>query len=88
MGWFSARLALDGSVGLLLLVAAVLMIVRQERLGIQLSLLGLLLSLTVVDLLVFYFDQFSTIFTAMVQFGLLLGVLYYRRRYLTGLRTS
>jgi len=82
VGWFSARLALDGSVGLLLLVAAVLMIVGQERLGVQLSLLGLLLSLTVVDLLVFYFDQFSTIFTAMVQFGLLLGVLYYRRRYL------
>jgi hypothetical protein len=86
MGWFSARLALEGSVGLLLLVAAVLLIVGRERRGVQFGFFGLLLSLTAVNLLVFYFDQFSTIFTAMVQFGLLLGVLYYRRRYLTDSR--
>jgi len=82
MGWFLARLALEGSVGLLLLVAAVLMIAGREWLGVQFGLLGLLLSLTAVDLLVFYFDQFSTIFMAVVQFGLLMGMLYYRRRYL------
>lgn len=82
MSWFLVRLALEGSVGLLLLAAAVLNLVGQERLGIQLSILGLLLSLTTVNLVVFYFDQFSTIFTAMVQFVLLMGVLYYRRRYL------
>jgi hypothetical protein len=83
MGWFSARLALEGSVGLLLVVAAVLLIVGRERRGVQFGFFGLLLSLTAVNLLVFYFDQFSTIFTAVVQFGLLLGTLYYRRRYLT-----
>ena len=82
MGWFSARLALEGSVGLLLVVAAVLVIAGHERAGIQFGLLGLLLSLTVVDLLVFYFDQFSTIFMAAIQFTLLMGMLYYRRRYL------
>ncbi len=82
MGWFLARLALEGSVGLLLVVAAVLVIAGRERLGVQLSLLGLLLSLTVVDLVVFYFDQFSTIFMTTIQFTLLMGMLYYRRRYL------
>jgi len=88
MGWFSARLALEGSVGLLLLVAAVLIIVGHEQRGVQFGFFGLLLSLTAVDLLVFYFDQFSTIFTAVVQFGLLLGALYYRRRYLARSRVG
>jgi hypothetical protein len=43
---------------------------------------SLLLSLTVVNLLVFYFDQFSAIITAVVQFSLLLAVVYYRKKYL------
>lgn len=86
MGWFVARLALEGATGLLLLVAAILIVAGQERPGIQLGAFSLLLSLTAVDLLIFYFDQFSTILTALVQFVLLLGVLYYRRRYLAQTR--
>jgi hypothetical protein len=31
---------------------------------------------------VFYFDQFSAIITSAVQFSLLLGTIYYRRKYL------
>jgi hypothetical protein len=33
-------------------------------------------------MLVFYFDQFSAIITAVVQFSLLLGTIYYRKEYL------
>jgi hypothetical protein len=44
--------------------------------------MSLLLSLTTVDLLLFYFEQFSTIVTATFQFVLLLAVLIYRRNYL------
>ncbi len=83
LGWFLAHVALQGSVGLLLLIAAGLLVAGRERQGIRLGYLGLLLSLTAVDLLVFYFDQFSAILPALIQFGLLLGVLFYRRRYLT-----
>jgi len=83
LGWFLADLALQGAVGLLLLIAAGLLVAGQERQGIRLGYLGLLLSLTAVDLLVFYFDQFSAILPALIQFGLLLGMLFYRRRYLT-----
>jgi hypothetical protein len=83
LGWFLALVALQGAVGLLLLIAAGLLAAGQERQGIRLGYLGLLLSLTAVDLLVFYFDQFSAILPALIQFGLLLGMLFYRRRYLT-----
>jgi hypothetical protein len=83
LGWFLAHVALQGSVGLLLLFAAGLLVAGRERQGIRLGYLGLLLSLTAVDLLVFYFDQFAAILPALIQFALLLGVLFYRRRYLT-----
>lgn len=81
-GWLAARLALETSVGLLMLVSAGLYIAGKDNYANGLSYLGLLLSLTTVNLLVFYFDQFSTITTALVQFGLLLTTAYYRQKYL------
>jgi hypothetical protein len=82
LGWFAAWTALDGSVGMILLVAGALMITGRERLGVGLGTLGLLLSLTTVDLVVFYFQQFRTIITASVQFILFLALVYYRGRYI------
>jgi hypothetical protein len=82
MFWFSTQVALDGLVGLLLVVSAGLLIINKDREGVALGYVGLLLSLAVVNLVVFYFEQFSTILSALVQFLLLLGVMLYRRRYL------
>lgn len=78
--WFLARIVLEGLVGATLILAAILLIFRRDRLGIFLAVLGLLLSLTVVNLFVFYFEQFSSIFPALVQALLLLGAISYRRR--------
>jgi hypothetical protein len=78
--WFFAQVVLDGLVGITFLVAAGLLFFRRDRLGIFLAVLGLLLSLTVVNLFVFYFEQFSSIFPALVQALLLLGAISYRRR--------
>lgn len=82
LSWFSIRVALEASTGLLMLLAGSLLIARRENAGITIGSLGLLLSLIIVDLLVFYFDQFSAIITASVQFLVFLGVTYYRRRFL------
>jgi hypothetical protein len=79
---FVVRLALEGSVGLLLLVGTGLLAVGQERRGISIGYFGLLLSLTTINLLVFYFDQFSAVTGSLIQFGMVLGLAYYRRRYL------
>ena len=80
--WFLARLGLDSFVSLLLLVAAGLMIWGHIPRGLSLSYYGLLLSLTTVNLLVFYFHQFSTIIPATIQFALLLSVMYYKQKYI------
>ena len=49
--------------------------------GTALGSLGLLLSLTGVNLLTFYYDQFSGIALALFQLLLLIGLAYYRQRY-------
>jgi len=66
---------------MLLLLAAGLLVAGKERFALGLGYLGLLLSLTTVNLLLFYFDQFSTIVLAAAQFVVLLTLLYYRRRF-------
>lgn len=82
LNWFLARIALETSVGLILLAASILLIAGKDRLGCGLSYIGLLLSLTTVNLLVFYFDQFSTILIASVQFVFFLATAYYRQTFL------
>jgi hypothetical protein len=80
--WFLTHLALQAATGALLLTAAGLLLIGEESRGIQFGAISLLLSLTMVNLLVFYFEQFSTIIPATIQFLLLLGVIHYRKRYL------
>jgi hypothetical protein len=81
MYWFFGRVVLEGVVGVMLIAGAVLLHLGRERRGIRLAYFGLLASLSVVNLLVFYFDQFSTIVLALLQLGALLALIFYRRKY-------
>lgn len=82
---FRLQLALEGAIGILLLAACVLMLIGRERRAMMFSYFALLMSLTTVNLLVFFYEQFSTIALAMIQFGLLMAVIQYRRRHLAPL---
>jgi uncharacterized integral membrane protein len=64
------------------MAGAALLVARRERLGVAIGQAALLLMLTTANLLVFYYEQFSTILTAGVQFLALLGLLYYRHEFL------
>ncbi|HEC61622.1 MAG TPA: hypothetical protein ENI27_05140 [bacterium] len=80
--WYLLRIALETSAGVLLLTASGFLILGKDRLGIVFGHMSLLVSLTAINLLVFYFDQFSTILPSTIQFVLLLGITYYRQHYL------
>jgi len=80
--WFLVRLGLEGAVGMLALAAVVLLLTGREGPGIAAGILSLLLSLTTVNLLVFYLDQFSAAFGTLYQFTLLLAAKTYRRWHL------
>ena len=81
LNWFEWRVGLEGAVGLIFLITALLLALGKDRRGIPIALAALMINLTVVNLLVFYFDQFSTIAIASVQFLLLIGVLRFRSLY-------
>ena len=81
--WYLARQTLEGLVGLMLIVGAGLLIFNRENLGVIIGYFGLLLYLLTVNLLVLYFDQFTTILLTVLQFGLFMAVIRYRQRYLT-----
>jgi hypothetical protein len=80
--WFLVRLLLEGTVGTLLVVSGGLLVLGRDRDGIAVGVMGLLLSLTAVNLLVFYLDQFQALFNTLVQFVVLSAATWYRREYL------
>jgi len=80
VSWFLFRLLLQGIVGVLIIVASVFIAVGREKKAINFAYFGLLASLTTVNLLVFYFDQFKAIYTTLGQLVVLLLVVAYRRR--------
>jgi len=82
LNWFEDRIGLDGSIGLLLLVATMLLIIGKNRRGIFLGNPILVFALTIVNLLIFYFDQFSNIVDSLIQFIVLIGFLRYKSRFI------
>jgi len=75
------RVLLEGGLSLLQLIAGLLLFRNRQALGVRLAVLSLVMSLTTVDLLVFYLDQFSATLKVLAQFGLLLLILLYREMY-------
>jgi hypothetical protein len=80
--WFYARILLQGVVGFVALMAIYYFLRGRELHGAYAAALALLISLTGVLLLSFYLDQFSATATALLQFGVLILVVAYRRWYL------
>jgi len=80
--WFETRIGLEAAMGVIMIIAAVLLAIGRDRRAVLIAYAGLLLSLTVVNLLLFYYDQFSAIASALIQFFILLGLLRYRNRFL------
>lgn len=80
--WFLVRTLLEGGTGILLIFSGGLFVINKEHQAIQISTLTLIIWLTVINLLVFYLDQFQAITTTLVQFFVLTMLIYYRRRFL------
>ncbi len=85
--WFTIRLAAQGLVGFLSFLAAVYLLLRRDNTAVTLAILGLTVSLAVVNILIYYLDQFSASFGAIFEFIVLFGVISYRERFLITPRT-
>jgi hypothetical protein len=82
------RISLELLIGIILLVSVGLFLAGRQRLAVSLAYFSLLTSLVALDMLLFYFEQFSTVGTVLVQFLVLFGVFFYQARYLKDSRAT
>ena len=80
--WLIILHAVQILAGLALIIGSGLIFSSRESTGFRISYIILLVYLTILDLFLFYYYQFATIPAAIIQFILLLGVLYYQQHYL------
>ena len=66
----------------MLLFSAGLLVLKQDRRGVLLGLIGMLFYLITVNLVVLYFDQFTYILATVIEFGFFMSMLRYRRRFI------
>ena len=71
-----------------MIIALVTWIMGNEKRGLNFAVAGMLVSLVALQTLYFYLSQFSAITTTILQLGILLILVAYRRWYLTDVATS
>jgi hypothetical protein len=69
-------------IGALALIAAILLLIGRERVGLRIGVLGLVIALSIVNLFTFYFSQLAALAEAAVQVFLLCTAALYRWRFL------
>jgi uncharacterized membrane protein len=72
------RLLGEATSGLLLLVAVVLSYKQHHRDAVNIAMIAFLMMLSVFNIFMFYYDQFSAIFYATLQFLLLFITIRYK----------
>ena len=81
--WSLILIVTSGITGFMKIAGGALMFIGRARLGSEVGFLALVVSLTTVDLLLFYFSQFAAVGTAFWEFFVLVGLLRYRQIYLS-----
>jgi hypothetical protein len=83
MSWFAAQILLEGSMGAGALAAVIFFLFKKDAIATWIGLMDMIIMLAVVNLITFYFDQFSTIAFAVYEFIMLVFLLFYKRNYLS-----
>ena len=81
--WRNVLIAIQFAIGILMIVALIVWMTKNEELGLNFAVAGFLLSLVALQTLYFYLSQFSALTTTLLQLLFLLILLAYRRWYLS-----
>jgi len=79
--WYVVLLTIESAIGILYAIAVVSFITNRDRVGLQISSAGLILSLTIGNTLSFYFNQFSVVLDSLLLSAVLILVMRYRQRF-------
>lgn len=80
--WFEAHIAMEGVLGIINIFCGLLLLFRRESTAVRIAIANFLVIFTISNLLLFYFDQFSTIINATVQLLIFLGLVRFQQRFL------
>lgn len=80
--WRVPLLTIQAVVGVLMVAALILWVMKEEERGLQFAIYGFLLSLVALQTLYFYLSQFSALSATLVQIAFLQILFTYRRWYL------
>ncbi len=80
--WFLVLMVLSSVTGFMMVAGGFFIFVGRSSFGSELGYLGLLIALTMVNVLLFYFSQFAAVSTTIGEFALLVVLLRYRQLYL------
>lgn len=83
LNWFQAKIGLEGTLGFFSILSGIFIFLRKEQLGVNIGIATMLIMLAIVNLILFYFDQFSTIVNASIQFLIFILLVRYKTRFLT-----
>ena len=83
LNWFQAKIGLEGTLGLFSILSGIFIFLRKENVGVNIGIATMLIMMGIVNLLLFYFDQFSTIINATVQFAIFVMLIRFRSRFLS-----
>lgn len=86
--WLVVRLFLQVTVGLLYGLALLRLRQRREEAGLDMAIFASLLSITALNMLTFYLNQFGSLATVLATFGLFFLLLTYRSWYKVGNEVS
>ncbi|MAT40957.1 MAG: hypothetical protein CL609_01355 [Anaerolineaceae bacterium] len=81
--WFQAHVAVEGTLAVITIICGLLFLIKREKVAVRMAIANLLVTFTIANLLLFYFDQFSTIINATIQLLLFLGLIRYQQRFLS-----
>lgn len=80
--WYIITEALSIFIGLVVISGGIFMLYRRESLGVRAAWAGLIANLTIVNLLLFYYNQFATVTSSLITLALLFAVERYRARFI------
>jgi hypothetical protein len=82
LNWYQTKIGLEGALGFMSILTGIFLITRKDHVGVNIGIATMLIQISLANLFLFYFDQFSTIVNALGQFIILMLLLRYRHRFL------
>ena len=83
--WYITRVVLQGFGGVLLFIACYLFLIGQDKKATTFGYFGMIFQIVIINLLLFYLNQFRALSGTAIDFLLLLGMIRYQHRFITPL---